>query len=72
MGKRYYEAKVKKTKVRRELGDYWLVHIKVTKDFLKYGQVFLAVDNIFDKRYYEYEGREMPGRKFFGGLRVKL
>ena len=72
IGKRYYEVKVKKTVTRHELGDYFLAHIKVSKDFLKYSQVFLAVDNIFDKSYYEYEGREMPGRKFFGGLRVKL
>lgn len=55
-----------------ELESYSLVHIKVNKNITPYAQVFLSVNNIFDEKYYEWALREMPGREFSGGVRLRF
>lgn len=56
----------------KELGDYFLAHIKVKKDILKWLRAYISVDNIFDTKYEEATGVEMPGRTFFGGVNLRF
>jgi outer membrane receptor for ferrienterochelin and colicin len=67
IGKRY-ENKAN----TKELGDYFLTQLKVNKDILKWLRAYISVKNIFDTKYEEVTGVEMPGREFRGGLSAKF
>ena len=54
----------------QKLDPYVLVGVDIAKDILKYAQIFLTVDNLFDTEYEEYD--DISGREFLGGLRVRF
>jgi len=58
--------------VPERLDSYSLAHIKVKKEISKHAHLFLSVNNAFDEKYYEWGYREMPGREFLGGLKLKF
>ncbi len=53
-----------------KLNGYFLAHAKITKDITKNLEAFLEVENIFDKKYEEYD--EMPGTEVFGGVNLRF
>jgi len=62
----------------KRLKDYTLVNIKLAQSF-KNGEVFLGVDNLFDREYAHQFGLDiddqdypMPGRSITGGIKVKF
>ena len=62
----------------KRLKDYTLVNIKLAQSF-KNGEVFLGVDNLFDREYahqfgFDINDRDypMPGRSITGGIKVKF
>lgn len=54
--------------VIEELDPYFLAHIKVNKSIVKNATFSLSVNNIFDKKYYEWALAEKPGREFLVGI----
>ena len=63
-----------------KLESYFLAHIKITKNIYLFpfltkhvqAQFFISVNNIFDEKYYEWALRDMPGREFLGGIKLKF
>ena len=58
--------------VPERLDSYSLAHMKVKKEISKHAHLFLSVNNVLDEKYYEWGYREMPGREFLGGLKLKF
>jgi len=62
----------------KKLGGYVLTNLKLTQSF-KNGEVFLAVDNLFDKEYAHQFGFDindqnfpMPGRSITAGTKIRF
>jgi iron complex outermembrane recepter protein len=53
-------------------GDYFLTNFKVTQPILKWFEVYVAVNNIFDINYEPEYGFPGPGRTFWGGVTGKF
>ncbi len=53
-------------------GDYFLTNFKVTQPILKWFEVYVAVNNIFDINYEPEYGFPGPGRAFWTGLTGKF
>jgi len=54
-----------------KLKDYTIFNFALTKDIGKYVQVFVRVDNIFDKKNIEDE-YDIDGTEFLGGMKIKF
>ena len=54
----------------KELDPYALMGVDIAKDILKYAQVFLTVNNIFDKKYEEYD--DIQGTEVFCGVNLRF
>jgi outer membrane receptor protein involved in Fe transport len=44
---------------------------KISQAFMKHFEVYLAINNIFDKNYEPENGWPAPGRSFWLGFKVK-
>ena len=53
-------------------GDYFLTNFKVTQPILKWFEVYVAVNNIFDINYEPEYGFPGPGRVFWAGVTGKF
>ncbi|MBI5585837.1 MAG: TonB-dependent receptor [Deltaproteobacteria bacterium] len=53
-------------------GDYFVTNFKVTQPILKWFEVYVAVNNIFDINYEPEFGFPAPGRTFWGGVTGKF
>ena len=53
-------------------GDYFLTNFKVTQPILKWFEVYVAVNNIFDINYEPEFGFPAPGRAFWAGVTGKF
>jgi iron complex outermembrane recepter protein len=53
-------------------GDYFIVNTRISKQFLKRFEAYLAVNNIFDSDYESEWGFPGPGRNFYVGLSARL
>ena len=58
--------------VIEKMGDYSLVHAKVSYRLLKKAQLSLTVENLLDESYEILKGYPMPGRTFFSRLDVNF
>ena len=66
----YVGERYKDQENTEKLDGYFLAHAKITKDITKNLEAFLEVENIFDKKYEEYD--EMPGTELFGGVNLRF
>jgi outer membrane receptor protein involved in Fe transport len=57
---------------RTKLDDYFLLNTKITYDFKKHYQIFLAVDNFLNKEYQELYLSPAPGRTGWIGMKLML
>jgi iron complex outermembrane recepter protein len=55
-----------------ELHSYWLSNAKLTQEFGKYFEVYVAANNIFDEDYEWGDGYPAQGRNFWSGVTVKF
>ncbi len=53
-------------------GDYFVTNFKVTQPILKWLEIYVAVNNIFDINYEPEYGFPAPGRAFWGGVTGKF
>jgi iron complex outermembrane recepter protein len=53
-------------------GDYFIVNARISKNFLKRYEAYLAINNILDSDYESEYGFPAPGRNFFVGLSAKF
>jgi iron complex outermembrane recepter protein len=51
--------------------DYYIVNARISYNFLKYFEAYLALNNIFDKNYESEYGFPAPGRSFYLGISAK-
>lgn len=56
----------------KELKSYILLNARLSKDISDFGEIFLSIDNITDKRYEIYQNYPMPGRAITIGCRLKF
>ena len=54
-----------------KLDDYWIFNASATKEIGEHAEVFVKVDNVFDKKDVEDEDYVI-GREFFAGVRMNL
>ena len=66
----YVGERYKDQENTEKLDGYFLAHAKITKDITKNLEAFLEVENIFDKKYKEYD--EMPGTELFCGVNLRF
>ncbi len=57
---------------RTELDDYFLLKMKVTYDFKKHYQIFIAADNLLNEEYQELYLSPAPGRTGWLGMKFML
>jgi outer membrane receptor protein involved in Fe transport len=53
-------------------GDHFIMNARISKNFLKRYEAYVAINNIFDSDYEEELGFPGQGRSFYVGLSVKL
>jgi len=51
--------------------DYFTMNLRISKNFFKYFEAYVAVNNIFDKNYEAEFGYPCPGRNYYFGLTAK-
>lgn len=57
---------------KRKLGDYTLVNIKLNQTLKKQLDIYVGVDNLFDRDYEESYGFPRPGRTVYAGAEFRF
>jgi len=66
---RYIGKRYKDEENTQELSDYALANLSITQNITRYGQVYLRIDNLFNKKAVE-DAYCIDGTEFLGGLKV--
>ena len=57
---------------KRKLSDYTLVNIKLNQTLKKQVDIYVGVDNLFDRDYEESYGFPRPGQTVYGGVEFRF
>ncbi|MGC8872791.1 MAG: TonB-dependent receptor plug domain-containing protein [Caldimicrobium sp.] len=55
-----------------EVGDYFIVNVKLSKEFKKHLELYLGAENLFDRNYQQELDFPGPGRNLYAGMIYKF
>ncbi|MCK5033629.1 MAG: TonB-dependent receptor [Calditrichia bacterium] len=60
------------TIVWEDLNDFFTLNLKINYNLYEYANIYLRINNAFDKNYFSQYGIPMPGREFVTGVKLQI